>query len=185
FSVTENEGPYFCTVPESNIIKDPRFTSVGSDKDVWTFPRPDLTYNYERVEYFDGLPAGIYLPYPAHSVIAQDIVLQDLHADYHIGGSILYKTKSNGIPEDSDIFQYQLRISNKSDHTTIYEDFSSGLRYGVNNPFGVLQISWGLVNIARYYQNEFHLELEVTSNYSAILILQITMATEFGACVFV
>ncbi|KAK9490520.1 hypothetical protein V1508DRAFT_399824 [Lipomyces doorenjongii] len=184
FSVTENEGPFFCTVPESNIVKDPRFTSVGSDKDIWTFPRPDLAYNFERVEYFDGLPAGIYLPHSVHSIIAQDIVLPNLGAHYYIGSSFLYKTESNEIPEDSDIFLYRLRISNKSDHTITFEDFSSGLRYNRNFDFGVLQISWVLGSVAWYHQTEIHLELEVISIYSALIIPQITMATELGWCAF-
>ncbi|KAK9242367.1 hypothetical protein V1506DRAFT_571841 [Lipomyces tetrasporus] len=184
FSVTENEGPYFCTVPQSNIVKDPRFTSVGSDKDIWTLSRPDLTYNYERVEYFDGLPAGIYLPCSAHSIIAQDIVVPDLWAHYHIGSSFLYNTETNGIPDGSDIFQYRLRISNKSDHAITFQDFSSGFRYNSNENFGVLHISWGLGSVAWYHQHEIHLELEVISIYSAIIIPQITMATEYGWCVF-
>jgi hypothetical protein len=37
------EAAWYC-VPESNIVKDPRFTTLGSDKGLWRVPN-DLTYN--------------------------------------------------------------------------------------------------------------------------------------------
>ncbi|KAK9242289.1 hypothetical protein V1506DRAFT_547981 [Lipomyces tetrasporus] len=83
---SSTEAATYCQ-PKSNIVRDPRFTTVGSDKALWTITS-NVTDNFGPVQFSDGSPGGLYLPYVdgggSGATIEQDILLSRPGAVYDI-----------------------------------------------------------------------------------------------------
>ncbi|KAK9322518.1 hypothetical protein V1517DRAFT_307897 [Lipomyces orientalis] len=162
------EAAWYCQ-PKSNVVQDPRFTTVGSDKALWAITS-NVTDNFGAVEFSDGSPGGLYLPYVdgggSGATIEQDILLSHPGAVYNIYASLLIKNSS--LPYDMVIFRLRVRLSNTSDHaTTFYDTTWDGMNYGAE---GI-----GLIDIVTYPSRYVHLTVDVSSNYAVIIIPEITM----------
>ncbi|KAJ8097220.1 hypothetical protein POJ06DRAFT_241220 [Lipomyces tetrasporus] len=109
--------------PKSNIVRDPRFTTVGSDKALWAITS-NVTDNFEPMEFSDGSPGGLYLPSVggggSGATIEQDVLLSRPGALYDIYTGILIKNSS--LPYDMVIFRLRIWLSNTSDYATTFYD---------------------------------------------------------------
>ncbi|KAK9428991.1 hypothetical protein V1505DRAFT_375245 [Lipomyces doorenjongii] len=122
-------------VPQSNVVSDPRFETVGTGNDTWTLAN-NLTYNFVPVAFSDGSPAGVNLPYVADATVQpatvgsqasleQNFTLADPIATYRVVFSYQYVLRSANEIAGQYGFYVRLRLSNSSTFETTLFDYSN------------------------------------------------------------
>ncbi|KAK9328852.1 hypothetical protein V1520DRAFT_344919, partial [Lipomyces starkeyi] len=171
-------------VPNSNVVSDPRFETVGSGNDTWTLEN-NLTYNFVPAVFSDGSPAGVNLPYVADATVQpatagnqasleQNFTLADSSATYRVMFSYQYVLRSANEVAGQYGFYVRLRLSNSSTFDTTLFDYSDS-PLAANLSDSVQELNY---RFDHYQSMNVYLKIEALSYLFDINIPRITVYSD-------
>ncbi|KAK9245636.1 hypothetical protein V1506DRAFT_566817 [Lipomyces tetrasporus] len=175
-------------VPESNVVDDPRFTTVGSDQtdsnSPWTVAN-NLTFNFVPAEFADNSPAGVILPYvddpsiqPAidgnQATLEQNLSLAgDADATYRVMFSYQYILRTNATPSDGAAgFYVRLRLANSSDFDSALFDYSVSPDATTLTPDSIYELNY---RFESYDADKLYVRIEALSYLYDISMPRVTV----------
>ncbi|KAK9358564.1 hypothetical protein V1504DRAFT_499863 [Lipomyces starkeyi] len=158
-------------VPNSNVVSDPRFETVGSGNDTWTLAN-NLTYNFVPAVFSDGSPAGVNLPNCGQpGVFGTKFTLADSSATYRVMFSYQYVLRSANEVAGQDGFYVRLRLSNSSTFdTTLFDYIDNPLAANLSD--SVQELNY---RFEHYQSTNVYLKIEALSYLFDINIPRVTV----------